>query len=172
MDAWVVREESICVWNNIKGLNSPKIIQPQMASGISLALFEWTVYRLPRETMAVLSLTKGDGMSRLTMRGLRLTCVSVALLALSGVPAFADGEGSSPDEQGTMGQVLLGSIASIDGEQYAIRNEDGNTVKYHVSKDSMLNGGEFQAGDQVIGSVTKDGHVIALTKRLSPKPGA
>ena len=94
------------------------------------------------------------------------------MLALSGVPAFADGEGSSPDEHGTAGQVLLGSIAGIEGEQYVIRDEDGKTANYHVSKDTMLNGGEFQAGDQVIGSVTPEGHVIALTKRNSAKPGA
>ncbi len=111
-------------------------------------------------------------MSRSTRSVLGLVCASVAVLAFSGVPAFADGEGSSPDEHGTMGQVLLGSIESIDGEQYAIREENGGTVKYHVTKDTKLNGESYQAGDRIIGSVTKEGHVLALSKRLSTKPGA
>ena len=111
-------------------------------------------------------------MSITKMGILRLACVAVSLLALSGVSAFAAEESSDPSETGTMGQVLLGAIASIDGENYQIRNEEGAIMKYHVSKDTMLNGSDFKAGDQVIGSVTAEGHVLALTKRSSTKVGA
>jgi|GEM_PF-3459964 len=93
-------------------------------------------------------------MSRSKMSVLRLVCVGVSLLVLSGVAAFAAEETSDPSETGTMGQVLLGAIASIDGENYQIRNEDGATIQYHVSKETILNGSDFKAGDHVIGSVT------------------
>ena len=107
------------------------------------------------------------------LRVLQLVCVGVSLLALSGLPVYAaDEEPSDPSEKGSAGQVLLGSIASIDGENYLIRNEEGGTLKYHVSKETMLNGSDFQAGDRVIGSVTPEGHVLALTKRFSTKVGS
>ena len=107
------------------------------------------------------------------MSVLRFMCLAVLLVALSGVPAFAtDEEPSDPSETGTMGQVLLGAIASIDGENYQIRNEDGATIQNHVSKETKLNDSDFKAGDHVIGSVTAEGHVLALTKRSSAKVGA
>ncbi|MDH5776448.1 MAG: hypothetical protein OEZ57_16225, partial [Nitrospirota bacterium] len=63
-------------------------------------------------------------MSRSKQSVMRLVCVGVSFLALSGLPAFAaDEEPSDPSEKGSAGQVLLGSIASIDGESYLIRNE-------------------------------------------------
>ena len=111
-------------------------------------------------------------MFRSKMRVFRLACVGVSLIALSGVSAFAAEEPSDPSETGTMGQVLLGAIAAIDGENYQIRNEDGATMRYHVSKETMLNDSDFKPGDKVIGSVTGEGHVIALTKRFSTKTGA
>jgi len=106
------------------------------------------------------------------LRVMRLACFSVVLFMMGGVSAFADGEGGGANEQGTLGQLLLGNILSIEGEQYSIRAEDGNTRNYHVSKETMLNSSDFKAGDQVIGSVTKEGHVIALTKRMTARPGA
>lgn len=111
-------------------------------------------------------------MSRSKMSVLRLVCVGVSLLALSGVPAFADEEKSDPSEKAGLGQLLLGSIISIEGENYQIRDEAGATMPYHVSKETNLNGSDFKAGDQVIGSVTAEGHVLALTRRFSAKVGA
>ncbi len=112
-------------------------------------------------------------MSRSKKNVLRLVCVGVSLVALMGIPAFAaDEEASDPNEKGTMGSLLLGSVISIEGDQYIIRDEEGRTAPYHVSKDSKLNDSGFAAGDQVIGSVTPEGHVIALTKRFSTKVGA
>ncbi|MDH5564281.1 MAG: hypothetical protein OEY91_11755 [Nitrospirota bacterium] len=111
-------------------------------------------------------------MSRSKMSVLGLVCAGVSLLALSGVPAFAAEEPSDPSEIGTMGQVLLGAITSIDGENYQIRDENGATMPYHVSKETILNGSDFKAGDHVIGSVTPEGHVLALTKRFTAKVGA
>lgn len=110
-------------------------------------------------------------MSRSKMSVLRLVCVGVSLLILSGVPAFAAEEPSDPSEKAGLGQLLLGSITSIDGENYQIQNEAGDMMKYHVSTETMLNGSDFKAGDQVIGSVTAEGHVLALTKRSSAKVG-
>jgi len=103
---------------------------------------------------------------------MRLVCFSFVLFMMGGGSAFADGEGGGAEEQGTLGQVLLGDILSIEGEQYSIRTQDGNTGNYHVSKDTMLNSQDFKAGDKVIGSVTKEGHVIALTKRMTSRTGA
>jgi hypothetical protein len=123
--------------------------------------------------MAGCLFTKGEEMSRSKMSVLRLVCVGVSLLALSGIPAFAaDEEPSDPSEKAGLGQLLLGSIISIEGENYQIQNEAGTTMKYHVSKETMLNGSDFKSGDQVIGSVTGEGHVLALTKRSSAKAGA
>jgi len=112
-------------------------------------------------------------MSRSKMSVLRLVCVGISLFAFSGVTAFAaDEESSDPSEKGPMGQVVLGSIIAIEGESYQIRNEDGATMSYHVSKESKLNDSDFKPGDHVIGSVTPEGHVLALTKRFSGKTGA
>lgn len=123
--------------------------------------------------MAGCLLTKGEEMSRLKMSVLGLVCVGVSLLVLSGIPAFAaEEEASDPSEKQALGQLLLGSIISIEGENYEIQNEAGATMKYHVSKETMLNSSDFKSGDQVIGSVTVEGHVLALTKRTSVKAGA
>jgi len=112
-------------------------------------------------------------MSRSKMSVLRLVCVVVSLLALSGVPVFAaDDEPSDPSEKAGLGQLLLGSIISIEGENYQIRNEAGALMQYHVSKETKLNDSDFKTGDQVIGSVTAEGHVLALTKRFTTKLGA
>lgn len=118
-------------------------------------------------------LTKGEEMARSKMSVLRLVCVGVSLLALSGIPAFAaDEEPNDPSEKPALGQLLLGSIISIEGENYEIQNEGGARMKYQVSKETMLNSSDFKSGDQVIGSVTAEGHVLALTKRFSTKAGA
>lgn len=91
---------------------------------------------------------------------LLITCT--LLFGMVSLSFAQSGELGAPLDIPSNNITVDGTLLSIDGEFYVIKDMTGREVRLHVNNSTMLLGGKKQAGDMIRAEVTEDGHAIAI----------
>jgi hypothetical protein len=90
-----------------------------------------------------------------------------ALMVMVWAPMLLQAEESKQ----TGPKVVQGSVLTIEGEFYVIRDMTGHDVRVHVNKDTKMGDNlKVKVGDKVEAQVGPDGHAQSITLQIPEAP--